>query len=109
MAIKYYHNPKKQTIAVLQGTEFDCINKIEKTMHNFDWAWCTQKYLMPNCFRASVKCADGDEYDEKLGEKYAKEKLMTRYYKSLDSRWDAFVNDILELNGRIFEIPPVTP
>ena len=38
MAIKYYANPeKKMVVAVLKGTEMDCINKIEKIMGSVDW------------------------------------------------------------------------
>ena len=106
MAIKYYVNPKKQqTIAVLNGCSMDCINKIDKTMHNFDWCWCTKKYIMPDSFRAVVRCADGDAYDEELGKRLAKEKLMRKYYKHLDSRWNMFLGDLIELNSRVFETP----
>lgn len=104
MAIKYYSNPKtKQTIAVLNGCQFDALNKIDKFMNGFDWCWCTKKYLMNDTYRAVVRCSAEDEFSEEKGREYAKAKLMKKYYKDFDRRIDMFRSDLIQLNSRVFE------
>lgn len=103
--IKYVTIPERQeTIAILNGTEWDAIFKIDKmldsigaTLHDY------KKYLMPHTFKATVKCYYGDDYSEEEGRRRAKEKLMKNYYKSLDKRIAMFRNAMLELNGKVFE------
>lgn len=104
--IKYYYKPStRQTFAVLNGCQFDAINKIGKFMNGFDWGMCSKKYLMRDTYRVSVKCSADDVFDAEKGKAYAKEKLMKRYYKDFDRCIDQFKNDVIELNGRIFGIP----
>lgn len=107
MAIKYYTNPEKKTvIAVLKGTEMDCINKIEKIMGSVDWDfWASDKYMMPNCFRAVAKCAPEDEYDEEAGKALAKERVMRKYHKHFDMRWNKFKKNFEEICKKIHDIP----
>lgn len=104
--IKYYYKPStKQTFAVLNGCQFDAINKISKFMHGFDWYMSSEKYMMRDTYRVSVKCSDDDVFDEEKGRKYAKAKLMKRYYKDFDACVDRFRSDLIELNSRVFETP----
>ena len=106
MAIKYYYQPFTQkTYAELRGCRFDAINKISKFMSGFDWCMCTNKYMMRDTYRVSVKLADGDEHNEKVARTYAKEKLMQRYYRDFDRCIEMFRADLIELNGRVFETP----
>jgi hypothetical protein len=104
--IKYYYQPSTQkTFAELRGCRFDAINKIEKLMNGFDWCVCSDKYLMNDTYRVSVKrCAD-DAHDPEKAKAYAKEKLMKRYYRDFDRILDRFKCDMIELNSRIFETP----
>jgi hypothetical protein len=107
MAIKYYSNPKtKETFAVLSGTTLDAINKIQKTMDEFGGCMIRHQYLMPAQFKAKVKLAEGDVYDEEKGKQLAKEKLMKKYYKAFDARMDIFRADLIALNSKVFETPP---
>ena len=103
MAIKYYTNPeKKMVIAVLKGTELDCINKIEKVMGHTDWEfWASERYMMPNCFRAVAKCAPEDVYNEEAGKALAKERVMRKYHKHFDLRWNKFKKQFAEINEKI--------
>ena len=104
--IKYYYKPStQQTFAVLNGCQFDAIHKIEKFMNGFDWCMCTNKYMMKDTYRVSVKCFADDEFDEVKGRAYAKEKLMKRSYRDFDRCVDRFRSDLIELNSRVFETP----
>lgn len=106
MAIKYYSNPEKgMVIGVLNGTSMDAANKISKMMR--DTAFCAwhEKYRMPDTFKAYAKVYGGDKFDEEVGKEIVKKKLMKRYYKSFDSRIDAFRADVINLNTKIFENP----
>lgn len=107
MAIKYYSNQKtKETFAVLSGTTFDAINKIQKIMNEFGGCMISRKYVMPAQFKAKVKLAEGDVYDEEKGKQLVKEKLMKKYYKAFDARMDIFRADLIALNSKVFETPP---
>lgn len=104
--IKYYYKPStKQTFAVLNDCQFDAVNKISKFMHGFDWCMCTDKYMMDDTYRVSVRCAEDDVFDEEKGRKYAKAKLMKKYYRDFDRKIDMFRSDLIELNSRVFETP----
>lgn len=94
MAIKYYTNPeKRQTIAVLSGTKWDAINRIDKLMDDtglFVMGSTLSKYCMPDTFKVVVTCDERDEFDVEVGKQVAKRKLMRNYYKSLDKRLAKF-------------------
>lgn len=94
MAIKYYCMPEQgKVIGVLLGTENDVINKIDKLCVDtgFDF-WADERFLMPHSFKAeaTVNTDAGDVYDEDLGKKIVREKIMKRYYASYDKRIDLF-------------------
>ena len=102
--IKYYSVPSQgKTVAILRNTEMDAINKIGKMMNDFDWCFCSKKYLMPQQFRAVVKVHGDDVFNTEEGMKLAKEKLMAKYYKAFDKRIDMFKADLATLNGRVIE------
>ena len=104
MAIKYVVIPEtKTTIGILRNTEFDAINRIEKMMGDTLYIHDMRKYLMPNTFKATVACHDGDEYDVEEGKRQAKKKLLANYYRSIDKRIDKFREELLVLNGKFFE------
>lgn len=104
--IKYYYKPStRQTFAVLNGCQFDAVNKISKFMNGFNWCMCTDKYMMNDTYRVSVKCSADDEFDEAKGRAYAKAKLMKRYYRDFDRCVDRFKSDLIEINSRVFETP----
>ena len=103
--IKYFVIPEKRTVhAVLTGTKFDGLRKINKMVGN-DSSFCAyhKKYLMPNTFRSKAVCDERDEWNEETGKKIAKGKLLNSYYRSLDKRVDMFRADLIEVNGRVFE------
>ena len=71
MAIKYYFMPEEgRIIGVLNGTENDVINKIDKLCVDtgFDF-WADERFLMPHAFKAEAIVRDGDVYDEEAGKK----------------------------------------
>lgn len=100
MAIKYYHVPEqKKTIAVLTGTSMDANNKIRKMMklddeNNPALFVNISKYCMPDKFRAVVVCSEDDEYSKEAGEKFAKEKLLEKYYSKFDEAIEKFIYDM---------------
>lgn len=104
MNIKYYSNPSKQeTIAVMHGTEFSCINKLDKILDCHGMFVSANKYLMPTKFRVKVKCHPDDVYSEEEGRKQAKRKLLNAYHKALDKRLDMFRTELIQVNSKIFE------
>ena len=106
MAIKYYTNPaKRQTIAVLSDTRFDFLNKVEKLTSGLNLCVCGKKYLMPYQYKASVYCAADDVFDEQVGRDMAKKKVLDKYYRDFDKRMDMLRDELLVLNGKIFETP----
>ena len=106
MSIKYYTNPSKnQTIAVLDNTRFDFVNKAEKLMSGTNLCVCHSKYLMPNTYKASVYCSADDVYDEKVGREMAKKKVLDKYYRDFDRRMDMLRSEVIDLNSKIFETP----
>ena len=104
--IKYYYKPStRQTYAVLNNCRFDAINKISKLMGNLEWCMCSNKYMMNDTYRVSVRCSADDVFSEEEGRKQAKAKLMKKYYKDFDRCVDCFRSDLIELNSRVFETP----
>jgi hypothetical protein len=105
--IKYFINEeKRQVIGLLDGTEWDAINKINKMMLDTHFCFCaSEQYMMPSEFRAVVQCDERDEFIPEVGMRYAKERIMSRYYASLDKRVSKFFEEALIFNGKIFETP----
>ena len=92
MAIKYYCMPEKgKVIAVLTDCKYDAVNKIDKICMDTDFYFmCDEKFYMPNSFKATAQISGGDMYDEAIGKKIAREKLMNKYYTSFDKRMAMF-------------------
>lgn len=95
--IKYFVNEeKRQVIGVLDGTEWDAINKINKMMLDTGFCFCAnEKFMMPSEFRAVVQCDERDEFSVEEGKKIAKKRILERYYASLDKRVNKFYDAIL--------------
>lgn len=100
--IKYINIPEQnKCIAVLPNTKYDAINKIARvTGGTKSLCFDPSKYLMSDVYRAVVVCHPDDKYDEDLGMKIAKDKLMRKYYSALDAKIAEFVED---LNKAMFE------
>jgi hypothetical protein len=107
MAIKYFVNEeKRQVIGLLEGTEWDAINKINKMMLDTGFCFCAnEKFMMPSEFRAVVQCDPRDEFIVEEGMKIAKKRIMERYYAALDKRVNKFYDAALIFNGKIFKTP----
>jgi hypothetical protein len=105
--IKYFINEdKKQVIGVLEDTRWDAVNKINKMIRDTDFCVvASEKYMMPDKFKAIVQCDPADEFDPEVGKKIAKERIMSRYYPALDKRVGKFFDAALVLNGKVFETP----
>ena len=101
MAIKYYSAPGKKTVAVLSGCQYDAINKITKLTGESDMCLFGGKYMMPDTFRVETRCHDGDVFDEAIGKKVAKAKLMKKYYKCFDRKMAMFKESMDRLNTRV--------
>ena len=101
MAIKYYSAPGNKTIAVLDGTRYDAINKIVKLTGESDVCLFCDKYMMPDTFRVETRCHEGDVFNEEIGRKIAKAKLMKKYYKCFDRKMAMFKVSMDRLNNRV--------
>ena len=104
--IKYIVVPERRMVkAVIENTEYDACNKIHKMLRDTPFCACSDKYLMPNRFVAIVNCDDSDEFNVEFGKKRARKIVLDNYYKSLDKRVSKFREDILVMNGKVFETP----
>ena len=104
MAIKYYvDEDNRRVIGVLNGTDYDAINKINKMIGDLPFCACPEKYMMPHGFKAIVKCDQHDEFDAEKGKEIAKQRILDRYYQSFDKKIAKFREDLLMLNGKCFE------
>lgn len=108
MAIKYISIPeKKTTIAILHNAELSAVNKIESILGGTNSLWFDpDKYMMNSSYKATVICRDGDEFSVEQGKKEAKKKLMKKYYRALDKKIDAFIED---LNTAMFRVVSKCP
>jgi hypothetical protein len=106
MAIKFYDIPDRgMTVGVLSNTSMDALNKIAKITGDTTFCAYDLKYMMPDNFRAVAKVHGDDVYNQDTGRQIVKEKLMKKYYKSFDKKMDQFREDLLVLNGKVFETP----
>lgn len=110
MAIKYVVNEEKRTVtAILEGTQFDAVNRINNRMHNTDWEINSydvpDKFLMPNKFVTTVKCDERDEFDVKFGMERAKKVVLDNYYNSMNKRIAKWTASILEVVDRFVILP----
>ena len=104
--INYIVVPERRMVkAILEDTTYDAYNKIKKMLRDTPFCACSDKYLMPNRFIAEVICDERDEFNEEFGKARAKKIVMDNYHKSLDKRIAKFREDMLVLNGKVFEIP----
>ena len=106
MSIRYVVNKEKRTcVALLENIEFDAINKINKmclkdarfTDHANMYAYVCRdsKYVMPNKFVGVAKCSFEDNWDEEVGKRVAREKLLDKYHNELDKQLLRFLNNML--------------
>lgn len=106
MAIKYVVVPERKMVkAILENTECDACNKIDKMLRNTPFCVYSEKYLMPNRFVAQVIADERDEFNEEFGKARAKKIVLDNYYKSLDKKIAKFREDCLIFNGKVFETP----
>lgn len=104
MAIKYISIPeRRKTVAILEGTSWDALNKITKLCGNASISPDLFYYEMPDHFRAVAVCSAEDEWDEEVGKKIAKEKLMRKYYNSFDGKIDLFRKNVAFVNAMLSE------
>lgn len=104
--IKYVVIPERRMVkAILEDTTYDAYNKINKMLADTPFCACSDKYLMPSRFVAVVPCDERDEFNEEFGKKRAKKILLDNYYKSLDKKIAKFREDMLVVNGKVFETP----
>lgn len=101
--IKYYCMPEQgKVIGVLSNCENDVINKIDKLCVDtgFDF-WADDRFIMPHSFKAEAIAREGDEYDEEVGKKIVREKIMKRYYASYDKRVALFKKVLSDFNQKV--------
>ena len=104
--VKYIVVPERRMVkAIIENTEYDAYNKINKMLRDTAFCACSDKYLMPNRFVATVYCDERDEFDVEFGKARAKKIVLDNYYKSLDKKIAKFREDALTLNGKVFETP----
>ena len=107
MAIKYYVNEKKrQVIGIIDHTEWDAYNKIDKMVKGTNFVVIPdEKYKMPSRFKIVVTCDPSDKFDVEIGKEIAKTRVLRNYYAALDKRIAKFVEDAELLNRKVFQIP----
>ena len=104
--IKYIIIPERRMVkAILENTEFDAYNKINKMLRDTTFCACSDKYLMPNRFVVEVPCDERDEFNAEVGKKIAKKILLDNYHKSLDKKVAKFKADVLAMNEKVFATP----
>ena len=104
--INYIVIPERRMVkAILENTTYDACNRIDKMMRDTPFCACSDKYLMPNRFVVEVPCDERDEFDAEFGKRRAKKILLDNYHKSLYKRIAQFREDMLVLNGKVFETP----
>ena len=83
---------KKSVTAILEGTEFDAVNRINNRLRNANIPWYIvtenvhPELIMPNKFVATVKCDERDVFSVEFGRDRAKKVVMDNYYKSMNKR-----------------------
>ena len=101
--VKYIVVPERRMVkAIIENTEYDAYNKINKMLRDTPFCACSEKYLMPNRFVATVYCDERDEFNEKFGKDRAKKIVLDNYYKSLDKKIAKFKEDVLVMNEKVF-------
>lgn len=106
MSIRYVVNKEKRTcVALLENIEFDAINKINKMClkdarftdcaNMYAYVCRDSKYVMPNKFVGVAKCSSEDNWDEEVGKRVAREKLLDKYHNELDKQLLRFLNNML--------------
>lgn len=108
MAIKYVVNEKKRSVtAILEGTQYDAVNRINNRLHNTDWGIdvndSPEKFIMPDKFVATIFCDERDEFNVKFGKRRAKKVVLDNYYKSMNKRIKHFAASIRVLIQRFPE------
>lgn len=103
MAIKYYEIPeKRQVVAVMPGTKYDGVNKIQKLLNKAGYNFCPmserefEDYIMPDDFKVIVTCDERDEYSFEVGKQIAKQRLLSNYRKSLNKRVGKFHDSVAQ-------------
>lgn len=98
MGIKYIVIPEqRKTIAILPNTKMDLIRKINKAFRQIPGVHISDsKYLLNEFYKASVVCHKDDEYDEDVGKREAKKKVMDKYHKALDEGYKNFMLDMYD-------------
>lgn len=97
----YFNHKKKETIAVLSNCKYDAVNQIYKMVNSNAFYINSDRYLMANQYKATVKCCPDDEYDVEVGMNLAKAKLMEKYYRALDRRIEQFECDVAALADNV--------
>ena len=102
--IKYIDKPEERlTIAILENTKYDAVNKIRKAMRNTNFFICHDKYNLPSHFKVVLHCDPKDVYDKEEGHRRAKKILMDNYHNSFHKRLDMFKEELKNLNGFVSE------
>ena len=105
MAIKYYCMPEKgKIVGVLDGTERDVVNKIDKICADTNFiVWPEKKFLMPRSFKAEANVQYPDVYNEEVGKEIVRQKIMKRYYASHDKKirlFKTYLNELIQRTER---------
>ncbi len=108
MAIKYTVIPEKKiVVAMLENTQYDAINKIDKIMCDVKFCICSKNYLMPNRFVSVVLCDEHDEFDVEFGKRRAKKIVLDNYDKSMKKRLARFKKDVVAFSEKILDKKPI--
>lgn len=105
--ISYVVDPKRKVVhGILKNTEMDALKKIWDMLGNCgDHLFVdTDEYMMPKSYKVTVVCDPLDEFDEEIGKRIAKERIMKRYYNSLDKRILRFKKNVAALYDQTLSV-----
>lgn len=89
MITKVVNTETKVTVGTLDNAEKDFLTFIDKKVNNNSKFFKIRNYdslLIKNKYSAKVKCSDEDEFNEEIGKKEVKYKVLDKYYKAFDKK-----------------------
>ena len=94
MAIRYIVNEKDRiVVAVIDGCKNDAVNAANAWTNGYDWnaaqrvnttVYFNKKYYIPDKFTGIARCCEDDEWNEDIGKKIARDRVLDKYHRSLN-------------------------
>lgn len=99
--IEYIINKEKRTVvAIMKGCRHDAYEDIIKTLHNNNiTTFATQsfwelEYFISDTYRGKAHCSEEDTWDEEIGKRIARSRMLKKYYKAKIRVFDRVKNNL---------------